>query len=79
MCAAEKGLTPEERAAADRGGSRKAEIDGKIASGVREFKYDKKAIRSYTRSGREGRGNERLLPRIAEHIVLEFMRCSRKC
>ncbi|HGJ9866476.1 TPA: hypothetical protein ACJYX6_001649 [Neisseria gonorrhoeae] len=69
MCAVpKKELTPEEKAAAE-----KQKIDGKIASGVREFKYDKKAYPKLYKQWGEKAVNEMngYLPRIAEHIARE--------
>ncbi|ENW2389450.1 hypothetical protein C5L00_001579 [Neisseria gonorrhoeae] len=69
MCAVpKKELTPEEKAAAE-----KQKTDGKIASGVREFKYDKKAYPKLYKQWGEKAVNEMngYLPRIAEHIARE--------
>lgn len=69
MCAVpKKELTPEEKAAAE-----KQKIDGKIASGVREFKYDKKAYPKLYKQWGEKAVNEMngYLPRIAEHVARE--------
>lgn len=69
MCAVpKKELTLEEKAAAE-----KQKIDGKIASGVREFKYDKKAYPKLYKQWGEKAVNEMngYLPRIAEHIARE--------
>jgi hypothetical protein len=69
MCAVpKKELTPEEQAAAE-----KQKIDGKIASDVREFKYDKKAYPKLYKKWGEKAVEEMngYLPRIAEHVARE--------
>lgn len=69
MCAVpKKELTPEEKAAAE-----KQKIDGKIASGVREFKYDKKAYPKLYKQWGEKAVKEMngYLPRVAEHVARE--------
>ena len=69
MCAVpKKELTPEEQAVAE-----KQKIDGKIASGVREFKYDKKAYPKLYKKWGEKAVEEMngYLPRIAEHVARE--------
>ena len=76
MCAMpKKELTPEERAVADKAeaAAEKQKIDGKIASGVREFKYDKKAYPKLYKKWGEKAVEEMngYLPRIAEHVARE--------
>ena len=69
MCAVpKKELTPEEQAVAE-----KQKIDGKIASGVREFKYDKKTYPKLYKQWGEKAVKEMngYLPRIAEHVARE--------
>ena len=69
MCAVpKKELTPEEQAVAE-----KQKIDGKIASDVREFKYDKKAYpKLYKKWGEKSvKEMNGYLPRIAEHVARE--------
>lgn len=69
MCAVpKKELTPEEQAVAE-----KQKIDGKIASGVREFKYDKKNYPKLYKQWGEKSVKEMngYLPRIAEHVARE--------
>lgn len=69
MCAMpKKELTPEEQAVTE-----KQKIDGKIASDVREFKYDKKAYPKLYKQWGEKAVNEMngYLPRIAEHVARE--------
>ena len=69
MCAVpKKELTPKEQAVAE-----KQKIDGKIASGVREFKYDKKAYPKLYKQWGEKAVKEMngYLPRIAEHVARE--------
>ena len=69
MCAVpKKELTPEEQAVAE-----KQKIDGKIASDVREFKYDKKAYpKLYKKWGEKAvKEMNGYLPRIAEHVARE--------
>lgn len=69
MCAVpKKELTPKEQAVAQ-----KQKIDGKIASGVREFKYDKKTYPKLYKQWGEKAVKEMngYLPRIAEHVARE--------
>lgn len=69
MCAVpKKELTPKEQAVA-----KKQKIDGKIASGVREFKYDKKTYPKLYKQWGEKAVKEMngYLPRIAEHVARE--------
>ena len=69
MCAVpKKELTPEEQAVAE-----KQKIDGKIASGVREFKYDKKTYPKLYKQWGEKAVKEMngYLPQIAEHVARE--------
>ncbi len=69
MCAVpKKELTPKEQAVAE-----KQKIDGKIASGVREFKYDKKTYPKLYKQWGEKAVKEMngYLPRIAEHVARE--------
>ena len=69
MCAVpKKELTPKEQAVAE-----KQKIDGKIASGVREFKYDKKTYpKLYKQWGEKAvKEMNSYLPRIAEHVARE--------
>lgn len=69
MCAVpKKELTPKEQAVAE-----KQKIDGEIASGVREFKYDKKTYPKLYKQWGEKAVKEMngYLPRIAEHVARE--------